>query len=331
MYNEDEEKENTKAIQTELTPIDKGWDKSNINNVNYWMDYLSYCCLIYHFYLFKLKKIENKWAWILIVSTSVSSSLSLLQYENDNQSVRTFINIFITITTLASTLISAWMKKQNYVEHISELSKYSLEINKLKGEVNSVIREPIKNRMTYQEFVVKYKGDIVNYTSTRPLISPNDWKETIYIITKHYPELAAYEYPWNKIPNYGENAMKTYERIKYRGLWRKIKHCYFFKCFCNDSEYDRLLASKILNQDKKYYSNLPENDFDRPSFVKQQEPASEPVPFPQDMIPITPIRPISPTGPIRPISPKVLDESNFINVRQSPIESTITSETITNL
>ena len=41
-------------------------------------------------------KVENKWAWILIVSTSVSSSLSLLQYENDNQSVRTFINIFIT-------------------------------------------------------------------------------------------------------------------------------------------------------------------------------------------------------------------------------------------
>ena len=26
----------------------KGWDTENVNVVNYWMDYLSYCCLIYH-------------------------------------------------------------------------------------------------------------------------------------------------------------------------------------------------------------------------------------------------------------------------------------------
>jgi Ca2+/Na+ antiporter len=253
-----------KSLQTEEI---NDWDKNNIKVVNYWMDYLSYCCLIYHFYLFKLKKVENHWAWILIVTTSLSSTFSILQYNNDNQEFETCINIFITTLTLFSTLISAWMKKQNYVEHISELSKYSLEINKLKGEVNSVIKEPIKNRMSYQEFIKKHKDDIVNCLSVRPLISPNDWKETIYVITKYYPELAAYEYPWKKIPNYGENAMKTYENIKYRDLWRKLKNGYFCLRCCGNPDYEKQLASEILNHDKNYYEGLPKADFDRPSHI----------------------------------------------------------------
>ena len=44
-----EKKDNSQ--QTEDKPND--WDDNNIKVVNYWMDYLSYCCLIYHFYLFK--------------------------------------------------------------------------------------------------------------------------------------------------------------------------------------------------------------------------------------------------------------------------------------
>jgi len=254
---------------TEKTEKINDWDESNINVVNYWMDYLSYCCLIYHFYLFKLKKVENYWAWVLIVTTSLSSTVSILQYNNDNQEFEMFINILITLLTLLSTLISAWMKKQNYVEHISELSKYSQEINKLKGDINSVIKEPIKNRMSYDEFRKKHKKNIVNCLSTRPLISPNDWKETIYIITKYFPELAAYEYPWKKIPKYGENAMITYEHIKYRGLWNKIKNGYF--CRCRNTDYAKYRASEILNHDKNYYKKLSKNDFDCTSNIERDE------------------------------------------------------------
>ena len=214
-----------------INELNKGWDEENISVVNYWMDYLSYCCLIYHFYLFKLKRIENFWAWLIIVLSALSSTISLLQY-NTSEKLETTVDVFITIFTLSTTLISAWMKKQNYVEHISELSKYSLKINKLKGDVNSVIREPIKNRKSYDEFINLYKDDIINYISVRPLISPTDWKETIYIISKYYPELAAYEYPWNKIPKYGVNAMETYKNIKYSGIWNKLKHLYFFFFLC---------------------------------------------------------------------------------------------------
>ena len=239
----------------------KGWDSENINVVNYWMEYLSYCCLIYHFYLFKLRQIENYWSWLIIVLSALASTLSLIQYNNKNQYIETCVNILITIFTLSTTLISAWMKKQNYVDHISELSKYSLKINKLKGNVNSVIKEPIKNRITYDAFIKLYKEDIINYISVRPLISPNDWKETIYIISKYYPELAAYEYPWNKIPNYGKNAMETYKHMKYNGIWNKIKYCYFCKYMCNNTDSTEL-AKRILKQDIVFYKSLSESDFD---------------------------------------------------------------------
>jgi hypothetical protein len=262
---ESETIENVKSeIESEtISELNKGWDKENIGVVNYWMEYLSYCCLIYHFYLFKLKRIENFWAWLIIVLSALSSTISLLQYNVSNK-LETTVNVFITIFTLSTTLISAWMKKQNYVEHISELSKYSLKINKLKGDVNSVIREPIKNRISYEEFIKLYKDDIISYISVRPLISPNDWKETIYIISKYYPELAAYEYPWNKIPNYGTNVMETYKNIKYNGLWNKLKHFYFCKCkcICDESDEQTTIASRILKQDISFYNKLPNSDFD---------------------------------------------------------------------
>ena len=167
------------------------------------------------------------------------------------------VKISITIFTLLTTLISAWMKKQNYVDNISELSKYSLKINKLKGNINAVIREPINNRMSYQEFINKYKEEITYCISVRPLISPNDWKETIYIISRYYPELAKHEYPWNKIPNYGSHAMKTYKNIKYNNLWNKFKYCYFckFRCCQKGDNRKYKLAEKILEDNINFYKN----------------------------------------------------------------------------
>ena len=254
----------TKTVDNNIiVSDDNGWDSDNERVLDYWMDYLSYCCLIYHFYLFKLKKIENYWAWLIIVFSALSSTISLIQYNNDIHELELTINILITIFTLCTTLISSWMKKQNYVEHISELSKYSLKINKLKGDVKAIQLQSYKNRMHQEEFKNKYESEIVECTSVRPLISPNDWKETIYIISKYFPELAAYEYPWKKIPNYGENAIKTYENLKYNGFWNKITHC-FFCSWCLDINSTNISndASNIITNDKLFYNNLSNNDVD---------------------------------------------------------------------
>jgi len=243
---------------------DKGWTRENKRVVKYYVNFLSYMCLVYHFYYFKLKQIEGYWSWAIIVLASFSAALSLFQYNDDNEYVELAVKITLTVFTLIITLISSWIKKQNYVERISELGKYSIKINKLKNNVKAVLEDPISNRISYDKFTDDYKSEIVEFISNRPLISPYDWKETVFIISKYYPELAAYEFPWNKIDNYGSHAIDTYTKLKYSTFWKKLKHCYFCKsrCICRESTEGKELAKKILEEDIKFYQNLPKYDLD---------------------------------------------------------------------
>ena len=243
---------------------DKGWTRDNKRVVKYYVNFLSYMCLVYHFYYFKLKQIEGYWSWAIIVLASFSAALSLFQYNDDNEYVELAVKITLTVFTLVITLISSWIKKQNYVERISELGKYSIKINKLKNNVKAVLEDHISNRISYDKFSDDYKSEIVEFISNRPLISPYDWKETVFIISKYYPELAAYEFPWNKIDNYGSHAIDTYTKLKYSTFWKKLKHCYFCKsrCICRESTEGKELAKKILEEDIKFYQNLPKYDLD---------------------------------------------------------------------
>ena len=259
-------------------PSEKGWTRSNIRVVKYYVNFLSYMCLIYHFYFFKLKQIEGYWSWAIIVFSSLSSALSLFQYHDEKYYLELSVKITITVFTLIITLISAWVKKQNYVERISELGKYSIKLNKLKNTVKSVIEEPINNRIDYIEFTKLYKKDIIEFISNRPLISPYEWKETVFIISKYYPELAAYEFPWNKVENYGFHAMETYKRLKYNSFWKKIKHCYYCKsrCMCRESLESRELAKEIMDENIKFYQNLPKYDLDYNPYHTNQDDKIKP-------------------------------------------------------
>ena len=253
-------------INTNYDEIDneKGWTRENYRVVKYYISFLSYMCLVYHFYYFKLKQIEGFWSWSIIVLSSLASAISLFQYHEENKYLELSVKITLTLFTLITSLISAWIKKQNYVESISEIGKYSIKLHKLKNNVKAVIEDPIKNRIHYDKFTEEYKNDIVEFISNRPLISPYEWKETVFIISKYYPELAAYEFPWNKIENYGSHTMETYKRLKYNSLWKKIKHCYFCKskCICPSSYEGRQRAKIILDEDIKFYQKLPKFDLD---------------------------------------------------------------------
>lgn len=81
---------------------------------------------ITYFHLFRVKNIENALAWAIIVLSAITSTISLIQFdkdENDSDLVLV-INILVTVFTTFITLITAWMKKQNYVSTISECEKY---------------------------------------------------------------------------------------------------------------------------------------------------------------------------------------------------------------
>ena len=124
--------------------------------------------LVYHFYFFKLKKIEGYWSWTIIVVSSLSSALSLFQYHQEKQVLELIVKVAITIFSLIVTLISAWVKKQNYVERIAEIGKYSIKINKLKNTVNSILEEPIDTRMDYQDFKENIRRILQNISLIDP-------------------------------------------------------------------------------------------------------------------------------------------------------------------
>lgn len=263
-----------KQIEDELlSSYSNGWNPNNIRVVKYYINFLSYMCLVYHFFYFKLKQIEGYWSWAIIVLSSFSAGLSLFQYHEENEYLELTVKIVISILTLMTTLISAWIKKQNYVERISEIGKYSVKLNKLKNTVKGIIEEKGENRIEYHIFVKDYKEEIIEYISTRPLISPYDWKETIYIISKYYPELAAYEFPWNKVENYGSHIMETYKRLKYNSCWKKIKNFYYCKskCLCSESSKGKNAAKNIMEQDIQFYKKLPIFDIDYNPYRKNTE------------------------------------------------------------
>ena len=260
----DEDESETEDEHDKDEEDDKGWSRTNIRIIKYYVSFLSYMSLVYHFYFFKLKKIEGYWSWTVIVVSSLSSAISLFQYEEKNEILDLIVKILITVFSLIVTLISAWVKKQNYVERIAEIGKYSIKISKLKNTVKSILEEPIDTRIKYKDFQQEHKKNIFEYISNRPLISPYEWKETVYIISKYYPELAAYEFPWNKVEGYGENFMETYKKLKYNTCWKRIKNCYYCKskCICQRPDQDKKEALKILDRDINFYRNLPKYDLD---------------------------------------------------------------------
>ena len=70
-----------------------------------------------------------------------------------------------------------------------------------------------------------------------PLISPYDWKYTIYLLTKYYPELIQDTYPWNEEPDFGKLILLTYHKVKYRTLFRRLISGYYcFSSCCKHEE-----------------------------------------------------------------------------------------------
>ena len=158
------------------------------------------------------------------------STISVFQFEEDkkNKDLVFALNIIITVMTVSITLVASWMKKQNYVGKISECEKYleslSSVISELKGQFDILPEDRVK----YSIFLEKYKDKIVNFESSLPLISPFEYKHTVFLLSKYYPELIDDLYPWNGDDQYKEKIIETFHNVKYNTLYRKIAYGYFF-------------------------------------------------------------------------------------------------------
>lgn len=181
----DEETEDEHGI-----PIQR-WSKTKKHRLQKCLWKLKYNRIISSFYLNDLKKQEEKFSWWIIVISTITSGLTVANnVENiPFKNYDIYINTALTLSSMGTSLIAAWIKKQQFVERINEVDKYLININSLCEEIDVQFMLLEKDRIPYKEFKEKYIPQITNYVSSNPMIPPESWKRCVKEITLKYPQL----------------------------------------------------------------------------------------------------------------------------------------------
>lgn len=194
-----------------------GWTKENQTHFNFCLHRLKYYRVINNFFFFELKKREGQLSWAIIVLSSFSSVLSLIN-TNSNifpNSIE-IVKWSLVLLTLITTLIGSYIKKQQFIDRINNIDRYLQQLNQTIEELNiTFILEPMK-RESYDDFCKNYIPIIKNLSVSPASFSPTEWKHTVYMITKYYPELIEGDgtneellWPWFHI-----NVIKDNKRVK---------------------------------------------------------------------------------------------------------------------
>lgn len=183
-----------RIINRELIPVGEqpinGWSTQNTNWFKPLLSRLKYYRVINNFYFFYLKKKEGQLSWLIIVISTLSSALSLI---NTDQNIFPHSDIIVKWTlvffTLITTLISAYIKKQQFIDNINSIDRYLQQLNQVVEEINITLILEYGKREPYDEFCEKYIPLIKKLSVFPANFSPSSWKRTVYTITTKYPEL----------------------------------------------------------------------------------------------------------------------------------------------
>uniref|UniRef100_A0A6C0BV64 Uncharacterized protein n=1 Tax=viral metagenome TaxID=1070528 RepID=A0A6C0BV64_9ZZZZ len=189
VFNDDSESDD--EIEDEHGIPIQNWSKTKKHRLQKCLWKLKYNRIISSFYLNDLKKQEEKYSWWIIVISTITSGLTIANnvesppFENYD----IYINTALTLSSMGTSLIAAWIKKQQFVEKINEVDKYLININSLCEEIDVQFMLLEKDRIPYKEFKEKYIPQITNYVSSNPMIPPESWKRCVKEITLKYPQL----------------------------------------------------------------------------------------------------------------------------------------------
>ena len=189
VYNDDSETD--EEYENEQGVITQCWTKTKKYRLQKCLWKLKYNRIISTFYLDDLKRREVKWSWMIIVISTITSGLTVANNVDEEpiEDYNTIVNISLTISSMTTSLIAAWIKKQGFVEKINEIDKYLVNINSLCEELEVQFLLLEKDRLPYKEFKDKYIPEITKYVTSNPLIPPKEWKECAKEITLKYPQL----------------------------------------------------------------------------------------------------------------------------------------------
>ena len=189
VYNDDTETDDEEENEDGI--IIQKWSKTKKYRLQKCLWKLKYNRVISTFYLDRLRRREIKWSWMIIVISTFTSGITVANNVEDEpfDQYDTIINILLTVTSMTTSLIAAWIKKQGFVEKINEIDKYLISINSLCEELEIQFVLLDKDRLPYKEFKEKFVPEITKYVSSNPMIPPKEWKKCAKEITLKYPQL----------------------------------------------------------------------------------------------------------------------------------------------
>jgi hypothetical protein len=129
--------------------------------------------------------------WYLILLSTATSAFTVANNveEEPFENYHIYVNGALTTISFTTSLIGAWMKKKQFVERINNIDRYYQKLNTLCEAIEFELIKITQDKMNYQSFKEKYHNKIKEYLVPNPLITPDQWKETVKVITKNYPEL----------------------------------------------------------------------------------------------------------------------------------------------
>ena len=254
-YKEEYERyaEMVKGYNKEINNNNNGWSYESQNQLEICLWKLRYNRIINNFYFSEIKKKEGKWSWRIILISTLTSGLTLAN-NVEKEPVKYYhlsINIALTVFSMTTSLIAAWIKKQQYIEKINTVDRYFQKLNKLCEEVDIELIKLPEDRMKYKDFKDKMFPSITEYIIPNPSITPIEWKKCVYEITRNYPEMlwpdnnedtkmwpwyGEYEYKkddFNNIIN-NENGLpiKIRKKTNYQDNVLKTSKNVLWRCFC---------------------------------------------------------------------------------------------------
>ena len=197
-----------------------GWTNNLIDSVDMYLTKLKYYRIISNFFYYEIKKREGRWSWIIILISTFTSGLTVLNNVDEKDfpiaNFHNYINGTLTISSLTTSLIAAWMKKQQYVDRINELDRYTQKTNRLCEELEFEMMKEPSDKTDFGEFKQKQYPAILEQLSSIPSMTPREWKECIINISKNYPELLTLSgeedekmWPWHRWVNNGGERKQT--------------------------------------------------------------------------------------------------------------------------
>ena len=130
-----------------------------------------------------------------------------------------YLKASLSVSTVLTTLIAAWLKKNNYVERINNLDKYLQKVTTLYFDLENIYINEFKDRCSYEIYIEKHKDEILTLLADVPSYSPYEYKKILYKLTKYFPDLIDGKYPWyDKTKK--NNPNEDNEEINNERIWR---------------------------------------------------------------------------------------------------------------